>query len=274
LRLILSSVKAPVAFLTLATLVSLSVLEPLAAAPAEATCTVVPPGSQNDHLYARWYDDQSGDLSVGGVRAGIQVRKDSAICPGVDGAGNSTWVGLEEDGFLGHGLMQGGLVTLNDSQGVQHVCRFYEKFPAQPEITYQCGGYTNGDYYYFQVYKYPTMAGNYVAIQDCGQDSSYSPGNCTTKLSGVPATYIDDAHATASAEEQHEYCQDILMGGSSNPANIGNGTHPIEVERDAYDPWIHSESFAGSPQDGDFPCSDFKKNLPNPQTLVVWDDRN
>ncbi|HEY7043393.1 MAG TPA: hypothetical protein VH419_06980 [Nocardioidaceae bacterium] len=184
------------------------------------------------------------------------------------------WIGLEEENMSGNGLVQGGLFHDRDGQGTPHMCKFYEKYPAQSAHLYDCGDFNGGAYYSFIVKKYNTPSGKMVEVLDCGEWDSDPYGTCVTELSGISDNYILYDHAIASAEETHKYCQDTMFGNSTSPANIGSSSKPIEVEHDSGDPWIDTETFDGVPQDGAYTCDHFHKDLPNPQTLVVWDDRN
>jgi hypothetical protein len=251
-----------------ATLLSSLVMVTTIAGAAQAACTQ---DSRNNHLYATWFD-YPGDNNVGGVRAGIQVRKDGAICSTGGGVGTGLWIGLQEENLLGNHLYQAGFFWILDSQGSPHMCKFWEAYPNNSHLYGDCAPDANA-YYYWKVFKYTTGSGKDLAIEDCGKaDNTYS--TCTTEDFGRSEDFIPDDFAEVSSETLNSGCQNNMMGDLSNPANIGNGSNPIEVEHDAGDPWIQGEIFQLETQDGETLCSHYHKNLPSPQVLAVWDDRN
>lgn len=199
------------------------------------------------------------------------MRTDGALCTnnGSNVAGVGLWLGLENQD-QDH-LAQMGFDKYRDSAGVVHTCRFYETVPGPPH-DYLCGGTDDGDYVYFQVFKYGSPQGPLIAGQDCGVgDNDYS--TCVTKFSGVDASNYHLNFAERAAEAQRPGCVDNFMGNSSNPANIGNGGNPVEVLPDADGSWKNNPDLDGFSQDG-VPCSHYHGAKPHPQAMTFWDDRN
>lgn len=239
------------------------------AVPASAGAAVSCSDYDPNHFGATWFD-YPGDNHVGGVRAGVQLRRDGSVCEngGTAVTGVANWIGLEGD--LNQGLVQLGIYHRRDLNGVAHFCKFKEVLPGPPH-SYDCS-LDDGSYVFFEISKYHGSDGTYVEGDDCGvSDPTYS--SCTTEFAGIPDSTIPYDLAEAISETQAGGCLNQIMGDDSNKANIGNAAHGVQVERDFGDPWI-TPTLEPYSQDGANKCSHFQKDLPYSDVVTFEDDRN
>ncbi len=218
-----------------------------------------------------WRSDTWAPDDVTGIRAPVRLRKSGDVCvPGSGDEGDqaSVWIAIEPQ--TSDEIVQLGFVHVIDDPGTGSTkfCRFWA-IGGGAVHAYNCGNDSGGDQVWFRIKvdtPGPPDTNKYYYLQDCGKAGGYT--SCVTKNSNQGKW--GHGWALASSEVSHA-CQTVMMGSSTNKANAGTGTYPIEMQTTVGGAWV-SGTLSGASQGP--VCSFNYKYDAGANVFTSWDARN
>jgi hypothetical protein len=208
-----------------------------------------------DWIGHQWQDNT--DAQIKGVRAPIQLRKDSTLCSGGTDPFTANWIAITD---TTNQISQAGWVHEDGAY-----CAFWAVNTGTSH-DYSCG-LADDTYRWFEVQQVQGVP-DYLQVLDCGGGGGYSA--CTVK--GTDNTYaVQNSQVATETDYGLTQCTIVENGTSADRVNFGTSSYPMQFKYEMGGSWgtpAASVNFAPG-------CTHYTKSYSSSaSTMTTWDDRN